>query len=211
MLKLSKREKIMLLGLALVLIWMAGYSLLSPQFGRVAALREQKSVLAAEVEKVRAAEGELEAIELQYSELITGVQVTTRQFYPEMFPEKNILLLEDAFARAGILVESLSFSAVQAPELKAPTGSLPDIGMMTFSFSVNADYDRFMGLLRTFEAMDRSIFVNGVEMGPSGGRIEISFYAIGKLQLQADDEDYRAWPFDRAYGKSNPFAASPPA
>lgn len=79
---------------------------------------------------------------------------------------------------------------------------------LTVTIQFTASYEQLMQFVKSMEALNRTILVNNLVISKAEGNllkgsIMIDFYALPKIQEQ--DQDYFRWPYNGAYGKSNPF------
>lgn len=119
--KLSTREKLMLVVLAAVALIVASYYFLfQPQIDKIQALKAEDANNKAMME---AMQRELESggqLDAQVNELNAKLAEKTRQFYPEALQDKLILAFDEILARTGTTSDSYTFGPLTASQAAAP-------------------------------------------------------------------------------------------
>lgn len=79
---------------------------------------------------------------------------------------------------------------------------------LSVQLKLKGDFSQYMTFIKELEAQKRVIVINNLVLGSSeqnivSGDMQIDFYAIPKIVSQ--DKEYLNWPFNKTYGKANPF------
>lgn len=112
--KLTKREKI-LLGILGVIVFLAlDYLLLfKPQFERMKDLIDKQKSITIEVKKVKQEISAMDDLQKSLDEVNKEIEDKTRSFYPKIVQEKIIVILDELFKNAEMRSDANSFSVIQ--------------------------------------------------------------------------------------------------
>jgi|GEM_PF-5616707 len=123
--KLTAREKAMLILLAVISGLLAIYYLLwEPQMLEIQSLEEEKAAYEVQLsqnQKFISSFGD--ESQTEYLELKGKIEEKTKKFFPVISEEKIIMLLDGLFADTGIQVKAMNFSDNQVTSLQPKTAS----------------------------------------------------------------------------------------
>lgn len=111
--KLSIREKIMLIVLGIAAL-LAGfyYLILEPQLNEIQRLAAEKNDITLQVEAVKAQEKTIEKFKLEMENLISKINEDTKTFYPAILQDRLIILLDNLVKEADVYAGSQTFSRI---------------------------------------------------------------------------------------------------
>jgi type IV pilus assembly protein PilO len=128
--KLSKREKIMLIVLATILV-LGGiyYFLLMPQMEKLEHLEEERDRLIMSLQSAKSKLVKNKKADEEFELLYNKIEEKTRPFYPEILQDRIVLIINGIIAESEIASSSLVFSDIKTipfePDVDEPASIIP--------------------------------------------------------------------------------------
>ncbi len=138
--KLSKREKTMLIVLAAILVLGgAYYLLLKPQMEKLDHLNDERDSLIMSLQSVESELVKNKKVDEKFELLYNKIEEKTRPFYPEILQDRIILIINALIAESEIDSSSLVFSDIKI--IPFETGVDEPISLIPLQEVVNRYYD----------------------------------------------------------------------
>jgi type IV pilus assembly protein PilO len=127
--KITQREKTLLVFLGIVVIIAISYFLLfKPQFDKLASLASEKAELELEVERANKELDSGAQLDANLAELKAELTEKTKKYYPEIMQDQIIILINQLINKTAISSDSLNFSPVVIKNITNPSAASQEIG-----------------------------------------------------------------------------------
>ncbi|OPJ56336.1 hypothetical protein [Alkalithermobacter paradoxus] len=206
MIKLSKREKILLFILIILIILAAFYYLLFiPKYTKIKELRNELS----QYEETINLLGDKQYDNLQESiaDIDKKIYNQTQSLLPVIKQEKIIVILNEMLSKADLKGDIIEFSEVEDVNFDDEK-KIVDIKKMVVNINYTGSYESLMNFIKQTQSYDKHIGIKSIRINKDNenylvGRIGLELYSVSKLHNQ--DEEYLKWEYNNKYGKDNPF------
>ncbi len=124
--KLTSREKLMLIGLSVIAILaLSYYFILNPQLERIEQLVIEKDNVQQQVDTVKRELGAIATLQADFAKREEQLMENSKRFYPEILQPQLIVLLDRLTSQTGLNVGSLSFTPVSVGAVDAAVQNAP--------------------------------------------------------------------------------------
>ncbi len=200
--KLSKRERNLLIALGVVLLLWGYYKfIISPQFKNLTAKREDKAHYENELIKMQTIIDSEKEIDDKFAHINDGIDALSKRYFSETDQSRFILLINELLEGTGLFVQNISFSSQR-------TEGIGDalVEVMSVTLPYEGEYSSlFLFLERIREHIPKTIIQNMnikiKEKELLSGTILLDFYSLPDLVKDTSI----AYLFDSSEINPNPF------
>ncbi len=200
--KLSKRERNLLIALGVVLLLWGYYKfIISPQFKNLTAKREDKAHYENELIKMQTIIDSEKEIDDKFAHINDGIDALSKRYFSETDQSRFILLINELLEGTGLFVQNISFS----PQRTEGIGDAL-VEVMSVILPYEGEYSSlFLFLERIREHIPKTIIQNMnikiKEKELLSGTILLDFYSLPDLVKDTSI----AYLFDSSEINPNPF------
>ncbi|WP_425448617.1 LysM peptidoglycan-binding domain-containing protein [Dethiothermospora halolimnae] len=202
--KLTRREKILLLLLNIVVIGWGYYKfIITPQFEKMDSLKSDKQVFSSRLESYKEIASSGEELDNKLLDLTNGVDKVTRKYFPHIEQEEIIYIVNEFLKSNDLEVDSISFTQPSEEKMGELT-----LDKMSVTLPYKGKYSSLMAFLKKLRKYPKKIIISDVDMTNGEddvltGNIGLDFYSLGKVI--STNDDIVSWNLEDEEQKENPF------
>lgn len=129
--KLTKREKGLLIGLSLIVVIGGYYNFLfKPQISKIKGLENEVNKHRARIEQIKIDSAENSQVNKDYKKMNAKIKTTTERLFPSIKQEKIIVILDDFISKSNLDGISISFSEISVDGVEVKKEEVKDMSYL---------------------------------------------------------------------------------
>lgn len=208
--KISERDKLLLVILGVVVVVALYVLLLLPQMlDKIETLKNKNTELELKVAEVE----KLSNVKNEYKNLNAKLEPFAEKYLHNLDQERIILAIDDLLLETGLKGKEISFSLTDLETTASEEGSsaqklLSGLPCLQTDIEFNGNYDGLIYFLNNVGKYDKKILVKELNIdAKSEGRVILEFYALSGLDRFTND----SWSLPNTAGNNNnPFIITNP-